>query len=73
MSLFAPPERVVPQEFTRLPDSLRKKTPSEWVDSNRGGVAPDSFFEGPSFDRAGNLFITDISNGRILSCRLGND
>ncbi len=66
MSLFSPPEVLVPEEFARLPEKLRRKTPSEWVDSNRGGVAPDSFFEGPSFDRSGNLFITDIANGRIL-------
>ena len=66
MNLFAPPERIQPEEFARLPEKLRKKTPSEWVDSNRGGIAPDSFFEGPSLDRAGNLYVTDIANGRIL-------
>jgi len=73
MSLFQPPQLLVPEEFARLPESLRKKTPSEWVDSNRGGVAPDSFFEGPSFDRAGNLYVTDISNGRILKITPGGE
>jgi len=73
MNLFPPPQRLAPEEFARLPENLRKKTPSEWVDSNRGGVVPDSFLEGPSFDRAGNLYVTDIANGRILKITPSGD
>lgn len=27
---------------------------------------PDSFLEGPSFDRAGNLYVVDIPYGRVF-------
>jgi gluconolactonase len=52
--------------LTRLPDSFRKKRRTEWCDANKPGHEIDSFLEGPSFDRAGNLYVTDIPNGRIF-------
>lgn len=53
--------------FTRLPDRLRRTgVRSDWADANRGGQATDSFLEGPVFDAAGNLYVTDIPFGRIL-------
>ena len=39
---------------------------SVWADANQGGKAIDSFLEGPVFDRAGNLYVTDIPFGRIF-------
>src|SRR5262249_26037616 len=35
-------------------------------DPNRLGAEVDSFLEGPSFDRAGNLYFVDIPFGRIF-------
>ena len=32
----------------------------------RGGAPTDCFLEGPSFDRAGNLFVVDVAWGRIF-------
>ena len=52
--------------LTRLPDSFRRKQRTEWCDANKPGSEIDSFLEGPSFDRAGNLYVTDIPFGRIF-------
>lgn len=64
--LFAPPQRIPSTVFARVPDRLRRPRRTDWADANRGGHAVDCFLEGPSFDRAGNLWLTDIPNGRIL-------
>lgn len=66
MSFFAPPRRVETTLFTRLPDRFRKVRPTAWAEANRGGLAIDSFLEGPSFDREGRLYVTDIPFGRIF-------
>ena len=52
--------------FTSLPASFRKKRRTAWSDPNRQGAAVDSFLEGPSFDRKGNLWCVDIPFGRIF-------
>jgi gluconolactonase len=53
--------------FTRLPDRFRRSgVRSAWADANRGGQPTDSFLEGPVFDRAGNLYVTDIPFGRLF-------
>lgn len=61
------PPIVMADVYTTMPDMFRKKgVRSEWADANRGGIPVDSFIEGPVFDRAGNLYITDIPFGRIF-------
>jgi len=53
--------------FSRMPDRFRRiGVRSEWADANRGGQPTDSFLEGPVFDAAGNLYVTDIPFGRIF-------
>jgi gluconolactonase len=53
--------------FTRMPDRFRRSgVRSDWGDANRGGQPTDSFLEGPVFDAAGNLYVTDIPFGRIF-------
>jgi gluconolactonase len=53
--------------FTRLPERFRRSgVRSDWADANRGGQPTDSFLEGPVFDAAGNLYVTDIPFGRIF-------
>lgn len=63
---FAPPELIEARVLTRLPDAFRIPRRTDWVDANKPGHVLDSFLEGPSFDRAGNLYVTDIPYGRIF-------
>jgi gluconolactonase len=66
MLLFQPPMRVPTEVHFRLPDKFRQKQRSDWAEPNRLGQEVDSFIEGPSFDRDGNLFFVDIPFGRIF-------
>jgi gluconolactonase len=59
-------ERVEVKPFTSMPAKFRKKGRTAWSDPNRGGAEVDSFLEGPSFDRDGNLYCVDIPFGRIF-------
>jgi gluconolactonase len=53
--------------FTSMPAHYRRTgVRSVWADANRGGAQVDSFLEGPVFDAAGNLYVTDIPFGRIF-------
>jgi len=63
---FSPPHVIEARVLTRLPDALRRSRRSEWADANKPGHEVDSFLEGPAFDRAGNLYLTDIPFGRIF-------
>jgi gluconolactonase len=66
MYVFNPPVRVPTEIHFRLPDKFRKKLRTTWSDANRLGQEVDCFIEGPSFDRAGNLYFVDIPFGRIF-------
>lgn len=61
-----PPQVIEARVLTRVPDAFRKKQRTDWGDANKPGQEIDCFIEGPTFDRAGNLYITDIPNGRIF-------
>lgn len=67
MNLFAPPVVIQPDVFSRMPDALRRNKRTLWADYNKAGQPVDCFLEGPSFDAAGNLIVTDIPHGRIFS------
>ena len=69
MTFFAPPRRVETTVFTRLPERFRNPRRTSWADANQGGRPIDCFLEGPSFDRQGRLYVTDIPYGRISVCR----
>lgn len=67
MFLLQPPQVQDTEVFTRLPERYRcSGQRSSWADANRGGQPVDSFLEGPVFDAAGNLYVTDIPFGRIF-------
>lgn len=66
MSLFPPPQCLAAEVFTRMPDNLRINKRTVWADYNKAGQIVDCFLEGPSFDRSGNLYVTDIPHGRVL-------
>ena len=60
MFLLQSPEVRELAFFSSMPDTFRRPERSAWADANRGGTVTDSFLEGPVFDNAGNLYVTDI-------------
>ena len=72
--MYAPPQIIETEVFARLPDKFRRKDPDNaWAIVNRRGVPVDSFLEGPSFDRDGQLYIVDIPYGRIFRVSPGGE
>jgi len=63
---FQQPALIKAETFASLPPKFRLKSRTAWSDPNRQGAAVDSFLEGPSFDRAGNLYVVDIPFGRVF-------
>jgi len=64
--MFAAPPDVPTTVFTRLPPRFRDPgRHSAWTLA-RGMGPMHSFLEGPSFDRAGNLYVVDLAHGRIF-------
>lgn len=67
MFALTPPPVVATEVFASLPERFRRTgVASPWAESNRGGQPVDSFLEGPSFDRDGNLYVVDIPFGRVF-------
>ena len=65
--MFAAPASITPKVFARIPDKFAfKGRTSIWVETQLHGAPTPNFLEGPSFDRAGNLYVTDIPWGRIF-------
>ena len=60
--MFAAPPVIETTIFARLPDALRARANPR----QQSGVPRDSFLEGPSFDRAGNLYVVNIPYGQVL-------
>ncbi len=67
MFFIHPPQIREFEVWSSMPESFRRTgLRSVWADANQGGRAVDSFLEGPVFDDAGNLYVTDIPFGRIF-------
>jgi len=67
MGLFAPPQRIEARVFAELPAEYRRKElPPGRAASGRSVPTQGCFLEGPSFDRAGNLYVVDTPFGRIF-------
>src|SRR4051812_6506212 len=65
--MFEPPQLIETEVFAAVPQNLRKShVPPERIAAGGGGIPAGSFLEGPSFDRAGNLYVVDIPYGRIF-------
>lgn len=64
--MFAPPREVETRVFARLPEELRMSGRKSGWAFGKDTAHLHSFLEGPSFDRAGNLYVVDIPYGRIL-------
>jgi len=64
--MFAPPPEIEARIHARLPRSLQRPDGgSDWF-FGKSGAGLHSFLEGPCFDRAGRLLVTDIPFGRIF-------
>jgi gluconolactonase len=67
MNFIQSPRLCDAEIFTSMPAHYRRTgVRSAWADANRNGAHVDSFLEGPVFDAAGNLYVTDIPFGRIF-------
>ncbi|MBW8754917.1 MAG: SMP-30/gluconolactonase/LRE family protein [Sphingomonadales bacterium] len=65
--MFAAPPAVTAEVFAEVPEKYRKRgARSEWVDIQFAGAETPSFLEGPCFDAAGDLWVTDIPWGRLF-------
>ena len=64
--MFPPPQIIATEVFAEVPAHLRKSGSTSWTQVNRAGRPTHSFLEGPSFDRAGNLYVVDVPYGRIF-------
>jgi gluconolactonase len=64
--MYAPPKDIETSVYARLPEEFHAtERPSAWL-QGRGAAPTHSFLEGPSFDRAGNLYTVDLAHGRIF-------
>ena len=73
--MYPAPPVIKTEVFARIPDKFRKRgqLSAERLAAGKGNLNTDSFIEGPSFDKAGNLYITDIAFGRIFRIRPSGD
>jgi gluconolactonase len=73
MSLYPPPQDLPTRVFAQLPEKFWRDGDSDWVRANKPGQKVKSFLEGPSFDRHGNLYVTDIPYGRVFRIDAGGE
>lgn len=60
-------ELLKAEVFAKLPEKFhRKPSHNRWLEENLRGAPRHSLLEGPSFDRAGNLYLADVPFGRIF-------
>ena len=65
--MFNAPQLIEAEVFTEMPSKYRiTEVSAERLASGRSVPAHGCFLEGPSFDRAGNLYVTDIPFGRVF-------
>jgi gluconolactonase len=64
--MFAAPPAIMAEPFCRIPDKFRRHETSEWAQVQLYGAPAPAFLEGPVFDPAGNLWVTDIPWGRLF-------
>jgi gluconolactonase len=64
--LFAPPKPIETRVFASLPDKFKAVPVDNEFVLNQPGAKPHTIIEGPSFDKDGNLYIVEITLGRIF-------
>lgn len=73
MFLLHPPVVREAERCASLPARYRQRRRTDWSVANQGGREIDAFLEGPVFDGEGNLYVTDIPNGRVFRIALNGD
>ena len=72
--MYPAPPVIETRVFARIPDRYRIcGRSSNWIDLHQGGRQTECFLEGPSFDRAGNLYVVDVAWGRVFRISSGGD
>lgn len=71
--MFAPPQEIPLQLYAKVPEHLSLADRVSWMARRRPGMRIPAFLEGPSFDRAGNLWLVDLAHGRLLRVSLGGE
>jgi gluconolactonase len=72
--MFAAPPSLKAEIFASIPEKfLKRGARSEWVDIQFHGADTPTFLEGPAFDAAGNLWVTDIPWGRLFKITPGGE
>ncbi len=66
MQIETPYRAIATRVFTEMPAALRRPVVTGWSLANKHGLPVDCFLEGPCFDTAGNLQVTDVPHGRIF-------
>jgi gluconolactonase len=65
--MFAAPPSIEAEVFTVIPEKFgRGGDRSPWADVQFPNQPTPTFLEGPSFDKEGNLWVTDIPWGRLF-------
>jgi gluconolactonase len=65
--MFAVPPSIEAEVFITIPEKFwQKGRTSEWASVQLHGMDTPTFLEGPAFDAAGNLWVTDIPWGRLF-------
>jgi gluconolactonase len=71
--MFAAPPAIMAEPFCRIPDKFRRHGTTEWAQVQLYGAPTPAFLEGPAFDAAGNLWVTDIPWGRLFKISPNGD
>lgn len=65
--MYAAPPSITAEVFAVIPEAIGYgNRRSDWADAQINGVPTPTYLEGPCFDAAGNLWVTDIPWGRLL-------
>ncbi len=70
--MYPPPREIDTEVFATAPDALRRSDRESWMQRNHNRPV-DCFLEGPGFDAAGNLYVTELAHGRILRLTPGGE
>ena len=63
---FSSPRPIAMRVHAEMPVELHRPVVTDWSRANKRGLPMDCFLEGPCFDAAGNLQVTDIPHGRVF-------